>query len=126
MLKEILCISGKSGLFRMIGRTKTAIVVESLASGKRFTATMASKVMSLQDITMYAEEGDVKLEDIFKNIVKYTGGKKVEVTDLRAEMDKALPTWDREKIYDSDLKKLFSWYNILLEKGLLTDATAND
>ncbi len=127
MLKEILSISGQGGLFKLVSQGKNAIIVESLADGKRFPVQATARISALQDISMYSEDGDVKLSTIMSNIFKYSGGQKVldakkaSADELKAEMDKALPNWDRERIYSSDLKKLFTWYNILVEKGLVKE-----
>ncbi len=129
MLKGILSISGQGGLFKLVSTGKNTIIVESLADGKRFAAQSTSRVSALEDISMYSEEGDVKLSTVMSNIFKYSDGKpvldakKATPEQLKAEMDKALPNWDKERIYTSDLKKLFTWYNILVEKGLVSAET---
>ncbi len=124
MLKGILAISGQSGLFKLVSQGKNSIIVESLTDGKRMSATAASRISALEPNSMYSEEGDVKLSTVMSNIFKYTGGqqaidpKKASAAELKAEMDKALPNWDKDRVYTSDIKKLFSWYNLLAAKGL--------
>lgn len=125
MLKGILSIAGQSGLYKLISQGKNAIIVESLENGKRLPAQATARISALEDITMYSEDGDVKLSTVMSNIFKYSNGskvldpKKASADELKAEMGKALPNWDKERIYVSDIKKLFSWYNILVEAGIV-------
>lgn len=126
MLKGILSITGQSGLFKLVSQGSNTIIVESLADGKRTPAHRTAKVSALEDISMYTDDGDVKLSDVMRNIFKYTDGKtaidpkKASTDELKSYMDNVLPNWDRERIYTSDLKKLFAWYNILVSKNLIT------
>lgn len=127
MLKGILSISGQGGLFKLVSQGKNTIIVESLADGKRMPAYASSRVSALEEISMYTYGDDVKLGEIFLNIFKYTNGgpaidaKKASNDELKAYMDHALPDWDKERVYISDIKKLFNWYNILQSKGIITD-----
>lgn len=127
MLKGILSISGHSGLYKLVSQSKSTIIVESLEDGKRTPAYGSSRVSALEDITMYTTDGDIKLGDVFVNIYKYTkngqaiDAKKASNDELKAYMDNVLPTWDKDRIYVSDIKKLFTWYNILQSKGIITD-----
>lgn len=127
MLKGILSIAGQSGLFKLVSQGKNTIIVESIATGKKMPAYATSRVSALSDISMYTTEDDVKLSTVMANIYKYTNGaqaidaKKASADELKAYMDNVLPNWDKERIYTSDLKKLFTWYNILQAAGLVND-----
>ena len=132
MLEKILAISGKPGLFKLISGSKKMVVVESLLDGKRIPAYATDRVISLSDIAMYTEETEVPLNEVFMNIQKIYGENPVEVdykkaseTDLHDFMAKALPEYDRERVHNSDIKKLIQWYNLLL-KNNLTDFTLED
>ena len=82
------------------------------------------KILSLGDIAMYTNEGEVPLNDVMKSIKEKEGGKVIEI-DLKKADDKILsdymaeilPNYDKERVYVSDMKKLFSWYNLLIETG---------
>ena len=126
MLEGILSISGKSGLFKLVSQGKNAIIVESLTDGKRTPVSGTSRVSSLHEISMYTTGEDVTLAHVMANIFKLTGGKecistKASNEELKEFMGKALPEWDSERIYVSDIKKLVSWYNILLAHGLVSE-----
>jgi len=127
MLKGILSIAGQGGLFKLVSQGKNTIIVESLATGKRMPAYATSRVSALEDISMYTTEGDVKLSEVMANINKYTKGaqaidaKTASNDDLKKYMDNVLPNWDKDRIYTSDLKKLFNWYNILQAAGIASD-----
>ncbi len=122
MLKGILAISGKPGLYKMLSNTKNSIIVESLVDGKRMPAYATSRISSLEDISIFTEEGDVKLADVFVRMYEQS----IEVTTKvsGAELAKAfgqiVPDYDTEKVYASDIKKVFSWYNLLKDKGVIS------
>ncbi len=119
----ILAISGKPGLYKVVAQSKNTLIVESLEDGKRFPAHSSNKVSSLDDISIYTKEEDVPLKEVFEAIYKVQDGKpavdsKSSPEQLRAFMDKVYPAYDSERVYNSDLKKLFQWYNYLLEAGI--------
>lgn len=129
-LKGIISISGKSGLFKMVGQTKSGIIVESLEDGKRFPAYAAHKVSALEDISIYGYNEDRPLADIYEAIYKHEdGGKSVSANasaqDQRDKLLEVFPEYDEDRVYSSDLKKLFKWYNMLVDNGFLKEAIEN-
>lgn len=126
MLETILAISGKPGLYRLINRGNRSLIVETLdAQKKRMPAFGADKIISLADIAMYTDEEEVPLRKVLKNIYDMEGGKPTSIDYRKASkeeladfMAKALPNYDRDHVYPSDMKKLIQWYNILVENGV--------
>ena len=126
MLETILAISGKSGLYRLVNRGNRSLIVETLdAQKKRMPAFGTDKIISLADIAMYTDEEEVPLRQVLKNIYDMEGGKpaaldyrKASNQELADFMAKALPNYDRDHVYPSDMKKLVQWYNILVENGV--------
>ena len=124
MLKEILSISGKPGLQRLVSNGQNAIIVESLIDGKRFQAFSNAKIIALQDISVYTEDDDMPLEEVFKHMYDYTEGKEAinhkasekEVVDF---IMGALPSYDKDRVYVSDMRKMIQWYNLLFKNNLL-------
>jgi Domain of unknown function (DUF5606) len=122
-LKEIAAISGKPGLFRIVKPTRTGVIIESLdASKKRDIASAQAKVSLLNEITVYTTtaEGSVPLRDLLKKAFELfpdgnglTG--KSEGADLQDFMAQIAPDFDRERVYNSDIKKIAVWYNTLLQ-----------
>jgi hypothetical protein len=114
-LKEIVAISGVSGLHKIIGRTKTGLILESLnETKKRFPTSIQDKVSVLEDISMYTEEGDMRLADVFVKI--HEKGDAPTAKDNAETQRKFLVDvikLDSERVYDSDIKKLLVWYNAL-------------
>ncbi len=123
MLKEILSITGKPGLFKIISQGKGILVVEELGSGRRFPAHARDKVVSLGDIAMYTESGDTPLGEILDKVYAGHDGKAVDVKELvknkglRAAFEAIVEDYDRDRVYENDIKKLFTWYNILIANG---------
>ena len=123
-LKDILSIAGKPGLFKNIGQAKSGVIVESLIDGKRFPAFAHERISSLAEISVFTHEDDVPLVDVFKKIYEKFEGKeaidsKAGGKELKAFMKEVLPDYDEERVYTSDIKKMVSWYNLLLSKGMV-------
>lgn len=123
-LSKILSISGKPGLFKMIAQSKNGLVVESLIDGKRISAFSHEKISSLEEISIFTETEDLSIKDIFKMIFEKTEGKKTispksPNKELKDFFETAVPEYDKDRVYVSDIKKVLKWYNILLEKELL-------
>lgn len=124
MLKTILAIAGKPGLFRLVSQGKNMLIVESLLTGKRQPAYSHDKVISLGDITMYTVDNDVPLGDVLESLKTKADGKPVDIKAfeddhaIREYFREVLPDFDDDRVYTNDIKKLFSWYNILLSAGI--------
>lgn len=123
MLKKILSISGKPGLFQLISQGRNMIIVESLTKGIRQPAYSNDKIVSLGDIAIFTEEGEEPLSAVFASMKKKENGGKASIdpksdpANLREYLAEVLPEFDRDRVYPSDIKKLISWYNLLVEKG---------
>lgn len=129
MLKTILSISGKPGLYKMVSQGKNMLIVESLVDKKRIPAYAKDKVISLGDIAIYTDDEEVPLHEVLTAVSKKENGAKSSLNpstakpeELRTYMNEVLPTYDRERVYPSDIKKLLSWYNILIDNNI-TDFT---
>lgn len=125
MLKTILSISGKPGLFKLVSHGKNMLIVESLADKKRVPAYAKDKVISLGDIAIYTEEAEVPLHEVLTNVKNKENGQpaslnpsQAKADQLRAYMAEILPDFDRERVYPSDIKKLLNWYNLLINAGI--------
>lgn len=132
MLRTILSISGRPGLFRLINRGKGMLIVEELSSGKRIPAYARDKVISLGDISMYTDDGeDVPLYEVLESLKSKAESKPVDIKafasdgDIREYFGEVLPNFDRERVYTTDIKKLLQWYNLLLAAGI-TDYAPTD
>src|SRR5574344_1119111 len=123
-LSKILSISGKPGLFTLISQAKSGALIESLLDGKRQTAFANAKISSLQDISIFTIDEDIPLVKVFQEIYKKEDGKDcIDPTSdsekLIAYMKEIVPNFDSERVYVSDMKKLFTWYNLLNSNGLI-------
>lgn len=123
MIKTILSISGRPGLYKLVNRGKNMLIVESLLDGKRFPAYAHDKVVSLGDISIYTEDEDIALSEVFEAIKAKHNTSTVDVknlddADIRAFFGEVLPTFDQERVYTNDIRKVFAWYNILINAGI--------
>lgn len=130
MLKTILSISGKPGLYKIVSQGKNMIIVESLITGKRGPAYAHEKIISLSDIAIFTEEGEKPLFEVLEAIKTKENGQKVsiDIKDtkvLKEYLAEVLPDFDRDRVYPADIKKLLTWYNLLIETGN-ADFTADD
>jgi hypothetical protein len=124
VLKDIISISGESGLFRFIAQGKNSIIVEHLETKKRSSAYGSAKVSSLEDIAIFTETEDVPLGKVFDIIYEKADGgvvidPKVDTGKLKSWFEEILPDYSRDKVYVSDIKKIAMWYNLLHRLNLL-------
>jgi len=130
-LKGILSISGYPGLFKLVTHSRNGIIVESLKDKKRMQAFASSKISALEDIAIYTSNGEIPLHDVFKNIFdKYSDTAIADTKNLKSEEVKdlfstVLPDYDTERVYVSDMKRVFTWYNILLDMNLVNFSEEN-
>ena len=123
MLKKILSISGKSGLFKLVSYGKNMIIVEGLSDGKRLPAYSHEKIISLGDIAMYTNNEEVSLSSVMQTIYDKNEGKAIDAKQyvdkktLFAFFEEILPEFDQERVYPNDIKKVISWYNLLVGAG---------
>lgn len=123
-LTGIIAISGKSGLYRVLAQGKNNIIVESLEDKKRVPAYASDRISALDDISIYTYDEDKPLKEIFSSIFEKESGKeaishKEDQNKLKNYLLEILPNFDQERVYASDIKKIFQWYNLLLKAGAL-------
>ncbi|MCD4724305.1 MAG: DUF5606 domain-containing protein [Bacteroidales bacterium] len=123
-LTEIMSISGKPGLYKMISQTKNGMLVESMLDQKRFPVFAHEKISSLEEISIFTETDDLPLKDVFKKINDLLeGGKalshKSSPEELKEFFEDVVSDYDKERVYVSDIKKVIQWYNLLHEKEML-------
>jgi hypothetical protein len=129
-LNEIISITGQGGLFKVIARTKTGLIVESLKDNKRQPVSGTQKISALEDVSLFGQSEDVPLTKVFKNIFdKENGGKAIDAKSddksLKAYFLAVFPDYDQSRVYVSDIKKVFTWYNTLHDLGLLKPIAEN-
>ena len=124
-IQKILAISGKPGLYELKVQTRTGFVAESLLDGKRITVSMRSNVSLLSEIAVYTYSEEVRLAEVFKAIAtkendEPTISHKEDDAKLKSYFREILPEFDEDRVYTSDIKKIFNWYNLLQPKGIVT------
>lgn len=125
-LQGIISIAGRPGLFKIITQGKSTVIVESLIDKKRFPAFASEKISSIEDISIFTTDEDVKLTEVFSTMLKtYEGNEsishKTEEKELRKAFEGILKNYDYDRVYLSDIRKVFQWYNLLLKQGLLKE-----
>lgn len=132
MLKKILAISGRPGLYRLSSQGRNMLIVESLSDGKRMPVYARDKVISLGDVSIYTSDGadDTSLADVYQSIIKLTDGKAVDIKKLEKEgklrefFGQALPGYDDDRVNTSDIRKALQWFNLLIAAGITDFAEA--
>ena len=126
MLKTILSVSGKPGLYRLLSQGKNNLIVESLQTGQRIPIHPKDRVVSLGDISMFTDAEDVALSEVLTRVHHGQAGALFaddllkDGEALRSVFAEVLPSYDRDRVYTSDIKKLFTWYNILVSANITT------
>ena len=123
-LSKILTISGKSGLFKVLAQSKNAVIVESIIDKKRFPVYTSTKVVALDEISVFTTDEDKPLKEILLKIfekenAKSTPDLKSDAKALLKYFEEVLPEFDKERVYVSDIKKIISWYNLLVAQNLI-------
>ena len=133
MLKNILAITGKPGLYKLVSRGNNMLIVESLVDGKRMPTYARDKILALSDVSMFTDADDIALSEVLTNAGKKEGlkvvamdVKKASNAELQAWFDQVLPNWDRDRVYPSDIRKLIQWYNILINAGITDFSVQED
>ncbi len=128
ILENILSISGKPGLYRLLSNNKRMLIVETIDRSKRMPVHSTEQVVALSDVAMYTYEEEVPLREIMASLFGYMNGEKVDFNLKKVSKDElfdlfgnVLPEFDRDRVHASDIKKLIQWYNLLLENNEITD-----
>ncbi|MBD5178999.1 MAG: DUF5606 domain-containing protein [Muribaculaceae bacterium] len=123
MIKGILSIAGRPGLYKLVQSGRGSLIVEQLSTGKRLPVQQRDRVISLADVAMYTDGDDVPLGEVLTSLYNVAEGKEVDVKTVETEglrefFAKVLPTYDRDRVHISDIRKLLSWYNVLVAAGI--------
>jgi len=127
MLSKILSVTGRPGLYKLISTSKNLNIVESLADGKRIPIYAQEKAVALSDVSIYTNDGDTPLRDVLRTIKEKENGNKVTIgpkasgNELFTYLKEVLPDYSKESVYASDVKKLITWYNMLMENKIDLD-----
>ncbi len=123
-MERILSIAKKPGLYRMVNRGKNTLVVEVLGGGRRMPVFATDKITSLNDITIYTQSGDLELWKVFAAMAEKENKAKVSLDYrncdphvLRSYFEELLPEYDRDRVHDSDMRRIMQWYDTLVEAG---------
>ena len=124
-LSKIVTIAGRPGLFLVKSQAVGKIIVESLIDGKCSPAFARERMSSLEEISIYSVDEDRPLKEVFRSIHEKMGdkvdfdAKKATNDQLKAKFLEIMPDYDQDAVYPSDMKKVFLWYQMLMDKGLL-------
>ncbi|MFV0531436.1 MAG: DUF5606 domain-containing protein [Flavobacteriales bacterium] len=123
-ITKIISISGKPGLYSLIKQSKTGFIIESIETGKRTSVPSSNNVSLLTNVAMYTTDTEIPLEEVFYKIAEKENlgaciSHKESGAKLHEYFAEVLPDYDKDRVYNSDLKKLFQWYNLLQKAGLI-------
>lgn len=133
MLKNILSITGKPGLYKLVSRGNNMLIVESLIDGKRMPTYARDKIVSLAEVSMFTTGDDIALSEVLTKVGEKEGlkvasidPKKADNDAMRAYFAEVLPDFDRDRVYPTDIRKLVQWYNILINASITDFTTEED
>ncbi len=119
-IKDFIAISGQPGLYKMISQGKSILIAENVETGQRIPVHASSHVSSMEEIAVFTESEDKPLKEIFLEIYQKEEGKtildpkKATPEEIKAYFATVVPAYDKNKVYLSDMKKIYTWYNILV------------
>lgn len=126
MFERILTISGKPGLYRLLSQGRNMFIVEAVdATKRRMPVYNSDKVVMLDDIAIYTDTEEIPLREVFAKIQEKEGGvlpfdiKAATPEELVEYFESVMPDYDRERVYLTHIKKIYAWYNILVENGVV-------
>ena len=130
-LDKVLSISGKPGLYELKAQTRGGFVAESMLDGKKISVNMRHNVSLLSEIAIYTYTEEVPLREVFQKIYdKENGGEAISHKESKAKLEEyfneVLPDYDEDRVYTSDIKKIFQWYNLLVSKGVTDFSKAEE
>jgi hypothetical protein len=131
-LKKIMSVSGYSGLFKFVSQGRSGLIVESLVDKKRTNIPPTAKVSNISDIAVFTDSDDVPLRELLQTIKEKSGGgpsidpKSASEEEVRQYFTEILPSYDKSRVYFSDIKKIISWYNLLQQNGILNFEAAEE
>ena len=130
-LSKIMTIAGKSGLFKVMSETRNGLLVESLTDGRKTHVFATDRSSLLEDISIFTTEGEKPLKEVLWSLYELEEGKasvdpREDPEGARARFEEAVPEYDKERVYFSDIKKVFAWYGILLEKDMISKPEEED
>ncbi len=128
-LKHVLAIAGRPGLFQLVASTRTGLVAEPLGGGARVSASARQQVHVLDEMALYTVEGELPLREVFAAVGEALKGQEsvphnADSAVVTAEFAKLVTDYDDSKVYVSDMRKFFQWYNALVRHGSVADAPA--
>lgn len=133
MFERILTISGKPGLYKLLSQGRNMFIVESIdATKKRQPVYNSDKVVMLDDIAIYTDTEEIPLREVFAKIFEKENGvlsfdiKMSTPEELVEYFETVMPDYDRERVYLTHIKKIYTWYNILVENGVQDFATPEE
>lgn len=123
-LTKTLAVSGQSGLYTYLAQSRGGAIVESMVDHKRMTVNLHSRLTALSDVSIYTDEGEMKLQNVFLALSSALAGaaaptSKSDAKEIQALFEKAVPTYDRDRFYLSHMKKILDWYNCLVQYASL-------
>jgi len=124
--EKLISISGHGSLFETVSRTKFGLIAQSLETQKRLPVYANTPVSALQDISLYTDEGDKPIREVFLAMLNQSNSEKApdakaEISELRTFLGAAVPNYDKDKVHDTDVRKLCRWYNQLLDHGITAE-----
>ena len=124
-LSKILSISGKSGIFKLVSQGKNNFIVESFEDQKRFPAFQSDGVSTLDNISIYTHDDMLELKKVFQSVYIKQNKHPLEYktwsdTQMRDFFKEVIPNYDEERVFVSNIKKIYQWYNILLNNDLIS------
>ena len=131
-LDEVISISSRQGLFKILSKTRYGFIAQSLIDNKKISTKINDQISILNEIQVFGNNEKKPLEEIFKSIFKNENGLQTKIThksskdDLMNYFYLIFDNYDKDRVYPNDVKKIIKWYNLLLDKDFFSSLSLKD
>lgn len=113
---KLVAVTGLPGLYELVSSKKDGAIVRSLQDKTtKFASTRIHQFSHLESIEIYTTGENVNLVDVFQAMEKGTAALPDAKDDnaVRAYFQEVFPVMDFDRVYNSDMKKIVKWFDIL-------------
>jgi len=118
---KIVSVTGLPGLFELVNTKSDGAIVRSLDDKTtRFASSRIHNFSHLETIEVYTVSDNVNLAEVFQAMEKNSGSlpDTKDNNAIRKYFEKVYSDIDFERVYNSDLKKMIKWFEVLKKNNV--------
>jgi len=118
---KIVSVTGLPGLFELLNTKPDGAIVRSLDDKTtRFASSRVHNFSHLETIEVYTVNDNVNLAEVFQAMEKNSGSlpDTKDNDAIKKYFEKVYGDIDFERVYNSDLKKMIKWFEVLKKNSV--------